>query len=57
MGTTLYDKNGINIRRFYGGDERGVCYQITIGKEYVQLTGEQFIEFLFNVFLKTLWKI
>lgn len=27
MGTTIYNKNGLSVRRFAGGVERGVCYQ------------------------------
>ena len=51
MGTQLFQKNGIAVNRFYGGQERGVCYQITIigsdNKYYwVQLTEDQFKEFL-----------
>jgi hypothetical protein len=42
MGTVIYDKYGINIKRFYGGTERGTCYQITIGSENVQLTENEF---------------
>ena len=46
MGTVIYEKYGLQVKRFYGGDKRGVCYQITLGKAYVQLTTKQYVELL-----------
>ena len=46
-GTELYDKGGMQIKRFSGG-ERGVMVQITVpsqtsfGGDYIQVTAEQF---------------
>ena len=34
MGTVLYDKNGIALKRFFGGTERGVCYSLLIRSPY-----------------------
>ena len=47
MSTTLLDEDspeykGVLLNRFYGGHERGTCYQITISRgDYVQLTEAQ----------------
>lgn len=46
MGTKIWDNYGIQVKRFYGGRLRGVCYQVTIGDQYVQLTGQEFKIFL-----------
>ena len=39
------DKLGIYLTRFFGGEKRGVCYQITVHNgcisDYVQLTKAQ----------------
>ena len=40
-GTELYDKNGINIKRFSGG-KRGLMVQITFGGDYIQIPADQF---------------
>ena len=42
MGTVIYDKNGVHIKRFYGGEKRGMCYQISIPDKYIQLTQKEF---------------
>jgi len=49
MGTKLWDNYGIQVKRFYGGELRGVCYQITIGDQYVQLTSQEFRIFVAGV--------
>jgi len=46
MGTVIYEKQGIQVKRFYGGDQRGICYQITTSEGYVQLTEKQFKDLL-----------
>ncbi len=46
MGTIIYDKNNVAITRFYGGTDRGVCYQITVGWEYTQLCGDDMKKFV-----------
>jgi hypothetical protein len=40
-GTELYDKNGINIKRFSGG-KRGLMVQITYGGDYIHVPAEEF---------------
>ena len=40
-GTELYDKNGINIKRFSGG-KRGLMVQITYDWDYIQIPADQF---------------
>jgi len=34
-GTDLYDRNGISIKRYFGGQDKGVMVQITIGSKYI----------------------
>ena len=55
MSTTLISEEDgwdFSITRYYGGSERGICYQITNGKgEYTSLTKYQIcklIEFLYT---------
>ena len=40
-GTELYDRNGINIKRFSGG-KRGLMVQITYDWDYIQIPAEEF---------------
>ena len=40
-GTELYDRNGINIKRFAGG-KRGLMVQVTYGGEYIQIPADEF---------------
>ena len=40
-GTELYDRNGIQIKRFSGG-ERGVMVQITIGGKYIVVPAAEY---------------
>ena len=54
LGTMLFNKYGLNVKRFYGGEHRGVCFQVTLVHGellsinryggYVQLTEKQFKE-------------
>lgn len=46
MSTNIFDKYGIRVGRFYGGDKRGTCYQITIGDKFVELTETEFLIFV-----------
>lgn len=54
MSTTIYEKDGVYVSRFYGGDKRGTCFQITVEsfseQGYVQLTKEQMMNVV-NAFL------
>ena len=45
MGTVIYGEEGENpsIKRFYGGKEKGVCYNIKIKKV---MTKKEFINLL-----------
>jgi len=45
MGTDLIEEP-IHVRRFYGGKERGVCYQFTIGDKWEVLTQVEFNAFI-----------
>jgi hypothetical protein len=40
-GTELYDRNGIQIKRFFGG-EKGVMVQITIGGKYIVVPAAEY---------------
>jgi len=40
-GTELYDKGGLQIKRFFGG-KRGLMVQITYGREYIQIPADDF---------------
>lgn len=40
MGTDIVDLKGLKIKRFYGGDHRGTCYQVNA--DSVQLTQADF---------------
>jgi len=41
MSTTLVDRKGVNVTQFWGGNRRGVCYQLNAGGQFVQLTAAQ----------------
>ena len=40
MSTKIYDKNGIHVTRFYGGQYRGICYQIDTTMRFAVLRKE-----------------
>ena len=42
MGKKLYEGR-FDINRFYGGEKRGICIQITDENGYVQLTRKEII--------------
>ena len=42
MGTKILEIRRLSVKRFYGGDHRGVCYQINIGTNYIQVTQKEF---------------
>ena len=42
MGTTVFERHGIKVTRFYGGKERGQCFQINLASGYVQLTKQEY---------------
>jgi len=55
--TSLLESNGLFLTRFYGGEARGVCYQITVepsagitghyaDRTYIQLTSGQMEEII-----------
>jgi hypothetical protein len=55
MSTELLARGGLFLTRFFGGESRGVCYQITVepdagitghygGRTYIQLTTGQMEE-------------
>ncbi len=46
MSTQVFDKHGVSLTRFWGGEARGNCLQITIGMEYAQLEYKQLKEVL-----------
>lgn len=48
MSTKIYDKNGIHVTRFYGGQYRGICYQIDTTMRFAVLRKEEFIKFIFK---------
>jgi hypothetical protein len=40
-------ENGVSVTRFYGGELRGVCYQLTAANgQYIQLTTPQLNDIL-----------
>jgi len=43
MSTTFYENDKYSLTQFYGGDEDGVCLQITSekGDSFIQLTLEE----------------
>ena len=51
MGTKIFEKYGIHVKRFYGGEDRGVCYQITVnrfeGCAWTQLTRKEYEDLLY----------
>lgn len=54
MSTELFRNQEYSIVRFYGGDKRGSCIQITPQRiDYIQLTKEEAKEFvsMINEFL------
>ena len=48
MGTYIYEDEdiGLSIKRFWGGDDIGVCFQLTFGDKYIQYTQKEFSELL-----------
>ena len=52
MGTEIYEINGFAITRFFGGKERGSCYQLTLNREYIHLTEAEFEKMLYDVLKK-----
>lgn len=46
MGTTVFERFGLQVRRFYGGDIRGVCFQLTMPTEYIQVTRSEFFSMM-----------
>jgi hypothetical protein len=57
LSTGLLESNGLLLTRFYGGEARGVCYQITVepdagitghygDRTYIQLTARQVEELI-----------
>jgi len=51
MGTVIYNKHGLQVKRFYGGIDRGVCYQITVSQNYTVFKTKEFIRFLLDLIL------
>jgi hypothetical protein len=45
MGTILYDKHGLSIKRFYGGRDRGVCYSFH-ASGVTELTKDELMELI-----------
>jgi len=43
MSTNLGNINDKSLTRFYGGDVRGVCVQITCDSGYVQLSASEIV--------------
>jgi len=43
MGTEIINEDGIYVKRFYGGKERGVMFSVIIDKEF---TKSEFKDFL-----------
>ena len=44
MGTVLFERNNEElVKRFYGGEDRGVCFNVNINKV---MTKQEFVEFL-----------
>ena len=41
-GTDLYDRNGIQIKRFAGGKDRGLMVQITYGGKFIHVPADEF---------------
>ncbi len=51
MGTVIYenDQKSFEVKRFWGGDDRGVCYQFTMGTDYIQITNKELRKMLKNL--------
>lgn len=47
MSTLLYEDKNYLLTRYWGGDEKGVCLQITLAEgEFIQLTKDDLDEFI-----------
>jgi len=57
MGTVIYDKDGFQVKRFYGGDERGVCFQLTTKGGFIQVPRDHFYRMLIALTLEAILKI
>lgn len=44
MGTDIIDKNGFQVTRFWGGSDRGVCFQLNKEGQYIVLSKADMIE-------------
>jgi len=49
MSTTIYEKNGLTITRYWGGNEQGLCYQVNMDGIYRKMTASEFGEMLVTV--------
>jgi len=51
MSTDIYrnEEIGLVVTRFWGSSKRGVCFQITMHEDYVQLNKKQFRNFLKHI--------
>lgn len=41
MSKDIYANDGLSVTRFWGGPERKICFQFTVGMEYRQFTLRQ----------------
>jgi hypothetical protein len=57
MGTIIYEKDGFQVTRFWGGDDRGQCYQLTTSEGYIQVRRDQFFRMLIALAAQAILKI
>jgi len=57
MGTVIYKQGGFEVKRFYGGDERGVCFQLTTKDGFIQVTRATFYRMLLALAVQTILQI
>jgi hypothetical protein len=49
MGTVLFEKDGLQLKRFYGGVERGVCYAICKDDSTIELEIDEMRDIVQNL--------
>lgn len=57
MGTVVYDKDRFQVKRFYGGDKRGACFQLTTKDGFIVVTRDQFYRMLIGLAAQAILKI
>jgi hypothetical protein len=53
MGTEIVDEMGCYVKRFWGGDDLGVCFSVNVNKDFTQKDFSLFISRLVQYLVVT----